>query len=217
MNLEVKNISKSYTRKKRLINVIDQFSYNFDSGKLYVIKGQSGKGKTTLITLLALLQKADSGEIFLNGTLISTLNEEEKCLIRRDKIGIVFQDFSLFERLTVLENIICVDVCMGKKNTTEVEKKAEDILELLNLKHRIFHYANEISGGEQQRTGIARAIIKDPDILICDEPISNLDSENSDIIVNFINQYCHEKNKIVIVTSHSNAFDDVADEIIYMK
>jgi ABC-type lipoprotein export system ATPase subunit len=214
VNITVKELTKAYMKNKRKVGVLKKFSYSFESGKLYLIKGESGKGKTTLLTLLALLQKEDSGEIFFEDRLVSRLNNENKCKLRREEIGIIFQDYNLLEGLTALDNVILTEVCEKRINKLEVIKKAEEALELLNISHRQNHYPFELSGGEQQRVGIARAIIKNPSILICDEPVSNLDAENSNIIVNFLNNYCHNNNKLVIVAGHNDILDGYADEII---
>ncbi|MBZ4669708.1 MAG: transporter [Oscillospiraceae bacterium] len=214
MNIKVSNLSKVYIKRNKRIEVIKDFNYLFESGKLYLIKGESGKGKTTLLTLLALLQNETGGEIYFDNEKVNSLNNERKCSIRKERIGIVFQDYNLFEGLTVLENIILLDVCENRWNKQEIIKKATEILDLLNLGHRATHYPFELSGGEQQRVGIARAIIKNPSVLICDEPVSNLDDENAKRIVDFINDYCHKNNKLVIVTSHNEYFDTYSDQIL---
>lgn len=214
MNLTVKNLSKKYVKKRREVLILDNFNYEFHCGNLYVIKADSGKGKTTLLTLLALMQSEDSGEIYFDHKLVSNLGNEEKCKLRRDHIGIVFQDYNLLNGLSVLDNITCIDICEKKQNKEELNERAMKLLQMLNLQHRVNHYPFELSGGEQQRVGIARAIIKNPSILICDEPVSNLDKENSKNIVKFISDYCHNENKLVIVTSHNEYFDEVADKVI---
>ncbi|QUH30866.1 ATP-binding cassette domain-containing protein [Vallitalea guaymasensis] len=212
--IKVEHLSKQFVKKKRRINVINDFNYEFQSGKLYLIKGESGKGKTTLLTLLAFLQKEDGGKIIFNDIIVSNLKQEEKCNLRRKEIGIVFQDYNLFDNLTVMDNVVIVDVLKNKINKEEIYNKAKDIIGILGLEDRINHYPYELSGGEQQRVGIARAILKNPSILICDEPVSNLDKDNAVNIVEFIDGYCHNKNKIVIVASHDDYFDDCADYVI---
>ncbi|GMQ57395.1 ABC transporter ATP-binding protein [Vallitalea sediminicola] len=212
--IKVEHLSKQFVKKKRRINVINDFNYEFQSGNLYLIKGESGKGKTTLLTLLAFLQKEDSGKISFNNIIVSDLKQEEKCNLRRKEIGIVFQDYNLFDNLTVIDNVVIADVLKNKINKEKIYNKAKDIIKLLGLEDRINHYPYELSGGEQQRVGIARAILKNPSILICDEPVSNLDKDNASNIVEFIDGYCHNKNKIVIVASHDEFFDDCADYVI---
>lgn len=214
MNITAKNLNKSYSIKGKQIKVIENFNYCFESGKLIVLKGESGRGKTTLLTLLGLLQKQNNGEIFFDDKLVSNLSNEEKCKIRRENIGIIYQDYNLLSGLTVLDNVILIDVCMNRISKKEAILKATNILDILGLGHRVDHHPNELSGGEQQRVGVARAIFKEPSILICDEPISNLDSENSERIVEFLDNYSHNKKKLVIVTCHNKSFDSCADDII---
>lgn len=214
MRITAKNICKSYKKKKKRIEVLNDFNYQFDSSKLYLIKGESGKGKTTLLTLLGLLQKEDSGELYFNSTKVSALSNKDMCTLRSNTIGITFQDSNLLDGLTVLENIVLAEVCEKKMSMDEATQKAEILLESLGLSHRVHHFPFELSGGEQQRVGIARAIIKDPSILICDEPVSSLDDDNAKKIVVFLDAYAHQSDKLVIVTCHDPNFDDCADDII---
>lgn len=217
MEVVLENISKSYYHKKNEIEIIQEFSHKFKSGNLYLIKGQSGRGKTTLLTMIALLQKQDKGEIFFDNTAISSLSSNKKAKIRNEKIGIIFQDYNLFNELTVLDNVMMADMLCSKnprKNAPYIEKRAKECIELLGLTKRMGVPAKFLSGGEQQRTSIARAIIKTPELLICDEPVSNLDSSNTGRIVEFMDDFCHQKNGIAIVSSHEQSFDDFADEVI---
>ncbi len=214
MIVRVKNLSKSYTKKDREIRVFENFNYEFKSGKLYLVKGESGRGKTTLLTILGLLQNQTGGEIFFDDKKVSDKSNREKCNIRKEHIGIIFQDYNLLDGLTVCENVYILDAFDKKAEMPKIQEKALQLLKLLNIDKRKDHYPFELSGGEQQRVGIARAIMKNPSILICDEPVSNLDDANSKGITDFIDNYCHKENKLVIVTSHNNSFDEIADEVI---
>lgn len=214
MKIEVKDLCKSYKKKGNIIQVIQDFNCTFEEGKMYLIKGESGKGKTTLLTMLALLQDSDSGDILFDGKKVNGIAREEQCGLRRKNIGIVFQDFNLFHGLNVIDNITMVDECIHKKNKQIIRTKAEKLLRNFGLGERIHHKPSELSGGEQQRVGIVRAILNEPSILICDEPVSNLDKENTENIVGFVDKYCHEQNKIVLVTSHDDSFGNYADRII---
>ncbi|WP_163192188.1 ABC transporter ATP-binding protein [Clostridium thermarum] len=214
MNIKLTNVCKAYKKNGRRNEILKSFSHYFEQGKLVVIKGDSGRGKTTLLSLLALLQKEDSGEIYFDGRLVSRLSSEERCIIRSKEIGIVFQDYNLLEGLTVMENIILADVVMRKLSKKAAEETAMKYISLFGLEHRIHHYPSELSGGEQQRVGIIRAMVKDPDLLICDEPVSNLDSDNSHKIVEFLHDYSHRRDKLVIVSSHNSCFEQYADTVI---
>ena len=214
MNITIKNLSKIYKKGKKEINVIQDFSYSFKEGSIYLLKGESGKGKTTLLTLLGLLQDQTDGQIYFDNILVSGLNYKKKSELRRDHMGFIFQDYNLFNKLTVMDNVVLMQVCEKILNKKDAFKKADKALELLNLSHRKKHYPYELSGGEQQRVGIARAIVNNPQILICDEPVSNIDDKNAELIVKFIDEYCHENNKLVIVSSHDAHFDAYADDVI---
>lgn len=214
MIIKAEQISKSYYHKKIEIDIIKDFSHTFESGKLYVIKGASGRGKTTLLSMIGLLQKPDKGEIFFGDRIVTNLSEGKKAKIRNEEIGIIFQDYNLFHELTVLDNVILAQVCTKKQSMEAAIIQAKEYLELLGLAEKVNIPAKLLSGGEQQRTSIARAIIKNSFLLICDEPVSNLDESNTSLIVHFIDELCHKKNKIAIISSHEKSFDEFADEII---
>lgn len=219
MEIVLEHISKSYYHKKNEIEIIQDFNHIFKSGNLYLIKGESGKGKTTLLTMIALLQSQDRGEIFFNDVPITHLSSNEKAKIRREKIGIIFQDYNLFNELTVLDNVMMAEMLCSKepsKKAASIEKRAKDCIELLGLTKRMEIPTKFLSGGEQQRTSIARAIIKNPALLVCDEPVSNLDPSNTSHIVEFMDDFCHQKDGIAIISSHEQSFDAYADEVILL-
>lgn len=219
MEIVLEHISKSYYHKKNEIEIIQDFNHIFKSGNLYLIKGESGKGKTTLLTMIALLQSQDRGEIFFDDVPITHLSSNEKAKIRREKIGIIFQDYNLFNELTVLDNVMMAEMLCSKepsKKAASIEKRAKDCIELLGLTKRMEIPTKFLSGGEQQRTSIARAIIKNPALLVCDEPVSNLDPSNTSHIVEFMDDFCHQKDRIAIISSHEQSFDAYADEVILL-
>lgn len=219
MEIVLEHISKSYYHKKNEIEIIQDFNHIFKSGNLYLIKGESGKGKTTLLTMIALLQSQDRGEIFFDDVPITHLSSNEKAKIRREKIGIIFQDYNLFNELTVLDNVMMAEMLCSKepsKKAASIEKRAKDCIELLGLTKRMEIPTKFLSGGEQQRTSIARAIIKNPALLVCDEPVSNLDPSNTSHIVEFMDDFCHQKDGIAIISSHEQSFDAYADEVILL-
>lgn len=214
MNIKANNLCKSYIKDNVKVEVVKNFNYEFTENKLHLLKGPSGKGKTTLLSMLALIQKEDQGDILFDGQPVSALKSEKRCEIRSKHIGIVFQSYNLLSHLTCLENIIIADICTKKMSKSEATEKAIMLMDKLKI---VFHkdkYPRELSGGEQQRVGIARALLKEPDICILDEPISNLDGENSEVIVELLNTYCHQKNKMGIISCHTDHFDSCSDEIL---
>lgn len=217
MEIVLEHVSKSYYHKRNEIEIIKDFNYIFESGKLYLIKGESGKGKTTLLTMIALLQDQNKGEIFFDNEGITGLSSYEKARIRREKIGIIFQDYNLFNELTVLDNVMMAEILCAKnmrENAAAIRNRAKECIELLGLTKRMDIPTKFLSGGEQQRTSIARAIIKEPSVLVCDEPVSNLDADNTERIVSFLDEFCHQKGGIAIVSSHDQSFDEYADAVV---
>lgn len=217
MEIVLDHVSKSYYHKRSEIEIIKDFNYTFESGKLYLIKGESGKGKTTLLTMIALLQDQNKGEIFFDNEGITGLSSYEKARIRREKIGIIFQDYNLFNELTVLDNVMMAEMLCAKnvrEDAAAIRNRAKECIELLGLTKRMDIPTKFLSGGEQQRTSIARAIIKEPSVLVCDEPVSNLDADNTERIVSFLDEFCHQKGGIAIISSHDQSFDEYADAVV---
>ncbi len=212
--LEARDVELSYGKKKEKKKVLDGFSYAFKEGKMYLLKGKSGAGKTTLLSVLGLIQNIDGGQILLNEKRVEDLGNEEKCEIRRKKIGIVFQEPYFIQGLTIRDNISLASICEKMGSQKEIYDKCNKISELLRIRDRIDAFPKELSGGEKQRANIARAVIGNPDVLLCDEPVANVDEENAGIIVDFIKNYSKEKGKLVVVTCHTSYFDEIADDIV---
>lgn len=217
MLVEARNIRKTFRTYGKDRVIINDFSKNFERGKMYVFKGGSGCGKSTLLSILSLIQKSDGGEILFNGQRVDSLSSIKKSEIIRKHIGIVFQDSNLLSGLTLLDNIVLVSLCERTANKSYVYERAKALMEDFKIDKLAYSYPTIVSGGERQRAGIIRAILNDPDILICDEPISSLDEENANIIIRFLDEYCHNHNKLVILSCHNKDFDDVADQVIQMK
>lgn len=211
--MELKNVSKIYKLKDEEIAALKAFSYKFESGKLYGIKGHSGSGKSTLINILGLLEIPTSGTYILDKKDVSKLNSSELANLRLNTIGFVFQDYFLDENMTALENVMLPLLINKKLNFNEKSERAKKLLNEVGLENRIKHFPKELSGGEKQRVAIARAIANKPKIILADEPTGNLDEENEKIIFEQLKKLTKD-GKCVIVVSHSDEINNYADEII---
>lgn len=214
--LNINKINKSFYIKNKKIEILNDLSYSFESGKFYAIMGRSGAGKTTLLNIISGIEKIDSGELLINGNNISNLKDEEISIIRNQMIGFIFQDFFLDDNLKAYENVILPMIINNKIEDKNREKLAINLLKKLNIETRKNHYPNELSGGEKQRVAIARALANDPLILLCDEPTGNLDEENENKIFSILKDLSIQ-GKCIIVVSHSNEVKKFADKVLYLK
>lgn len=215
MILKAVNINKSYVKEKHRLQVIKDFSCKIESGELWVFKGTSGSGKTTLLSILGLIDKPDSGELFFDDTSVFALKRKRVEALRRNMVGFVFQEANLLERLSVRDNILLsIECCSCLKS--EYAEQVNNILRTVDLEHRTEHFPFELSGGEKQRLSFARAILKRPKLLICDEPTASLDKDNAerirDMIVDLKKRGC-----IVLVSSHTADFDGIADSVVHIR
>lgn len=181
MSLKLENVSKAFVKKKENIVVLDKVSYEFEPGKFYAIIGHSGGGKSTLIKILGLLLDFQEGKYLIDGRDVQGMNETELALLRREKIGFVFQDYFLDPYLKAYENVM-VPMVVNKKIQGDKKELALSILDSVGLLNRTNHFPKELSGGEQQRVAIARAMVNDPKYILADEPTGNLDRKNEKII-----------------------------------
>lgn len=214
--IELKNINKKYKVKKKEISVLENINVSFDEGKLYLIKGHSGAGKSTLINILGLIDKYNSGTYKLDGKEVNSFNNLELSKIRTNYIGFIFQQFYLEENLSALENV-CLPMLINpriKKN--ERTNRAAELLKIVGLSERLNHKPKQLSGGEQQRVCIARALSNNPKILLCDEPTGNLDEENEQEIFKIL-RILADRGKCVILVSHSNEAKAYADKVINLN
>lgn len=202
--IELSNITYDYTSKAGKVHALRGVSVKFEPGKMYAITGRSGSGKTTLLSLIAGLDSPLNGTITVNGTDISGVDRDK---YRRENIGMVFQAYYLLPQLTVAENIM-----LSSEITKQAKPDVGMLLEIVGLS--AFHgkkRANQLSGGEQQRVAIARAIATEPPIILADEPTGNLDNENSKNIISLLKSMAHERQKCVIVVTHSEEIAAEAD------
>lgn len=209
--VEFKNVYKTYKNGDSEINANDNISFEINEAEFCVIVGASGAGKTTLLNLLGGMERATSGQIFVDGKEITSLNEKELNKYRRYDVGFVFQFYNLMPNLTVLENIeIAKELSKSPLNPVEV-------LDNVGLKERINHFPSQLSGGEQQRVSIARAIAKNSKILLCDEPTGALDYVTGKKILKLLHDTCKEMKKTTIIITHNHALTKIADRVITVK
>ena len=212
--IKIKNLTKKYEKNKS-IKVLDDISFNFEPGKTYSIVGPSGSGKSTLLNLLSLIDNPTAGSIEINSNKIKSNNKVENDLIRAKKIGIIYQDKNLLSDFTALENVYLPNLLISndRQKSRELAKK---LIKKVGMSARINHFPNELSGGENQRIAIARALINNPDIILADEPTGSLDSDNAKLIFKILFNLIN-KNRIIIFATHNRYFANMADCKITMN
>ena len=212
----LKNGIKEFSLKNEKIIAMDNVNLEIDTGKLYVIMGHSGSGKSTLIQILGLLDNLTHGQLYINGQDVSNISEDEKADIRQKEIGFVFQSFYLNPKLTAIENVMLPMYINKDIESSNRRRKALKLLTNFGLENRINHYPKELSGGEQQRIAIARALANDPSFILADEPTGNLDVNNEEIVYNTLRELANS-GKAVLVVSHNESIKKYADKVLYMN
>ncbi len=212
--IKIKNLTKKYEKNKS-IKVLNDISFKFEPGKTYSIIGPSGSGKSTFLNLLSLIDNPTSGSIEINNNKIKPNNKVENDLIRAKKIGIIYQDKNLLSDFTALENVYLPNLLISKEKQNSIEL-AKKLIKNVGMSSRLNHFPNELSGGENQRIAIARALINDPDIILADEPTGSLDTNNAKLIFKILFDL-KNKNKIIIFATHNRYFANMADCKIMMN
>lgn len=210
--VQVENLTKSYELGSRTRHVLDDVSLEIYQGEFFVLLGKSGSGKSTLLNLISAIDTPDAGQILVSGTNITALNEREQTLFRRDNIGIVFQFFNLIPTLTVLENITLPQELAGK-NRDEAQEKGRSLLARVGLEDRADSFPDKLSGGEQQRIAIARALAHEPAILLADEPTGNLDENTGKQVLQLLLDLTRTAGKTLIMATHSPEIVPLADRV----
>lgn len=209
--LKLENVTKEYKTDAGGFLALSDVSFELENGEFVVILGPSGAGKTTLLNLLGGMDTITSGKIILDGKEISNFNEKELTYYRRGDIGFVFQFYNLMPNLTALENVeLATEIC---KNALS----PEEVLTSVGLASKFKNFPAQLSGGEQQRVSIARAIAKNPKILLCDEPTGALDYITGKTILQLLYETSKQQNKLVVVVTHNQALKEMADRVIYIK
>ncbi|HBF44535.1 MAG TPA: macrolide ABC transporter ATP-binding protein [Clostridiales bacterium] len=209
--VEFKNVSKIYTSGEHELKALDNVSFTLDEGKFIVILGPSGAGKSTLLNLLGGLDNASEGQIIVDGKDISTLSSNEMAEYRASTVGFVFQFYNLIPTLTVKENVDLVAEIVP--NAFPSEKMLEEV----GLSDHLNNFPSELSGGEQQRVSIARALAKNPKIILCDEPTGALDSQTGVLVLKLLLSMAKNYGKTIVIVTHNQNIAKMADEIIRVK
>ena len=211
MFIDIKNARKHYGDGETLVNALDGVSLSLGEGKIYVILGPSGSGKSTLLNMIGGLDSLDSGEITISGRNISRSDKKKMTDYRREDVGFVFQFYNLVPNLTALENVeLALQICKDPLD-------ARTVLEEVGLRERLTNFPAQLSGGEQQRVSIARALAKNPKLLLCDEPTGALDYQTGKAILKLLQDTCRERGMTVIVITHNSALTPMADRVIKIK
>lgn len=211
--IKFKNVKKSYTVGEKNFNALDDINFSIPKGEFVVILGPSGAGKSTLLNLLGGMDNVTSGEIIVDGNAISDYNDNELTKYRAENVGFIFQFYNILPTLTVLENVEIVNDIVKKP------KSAKKILKEVGLEKHATKFPNQLSGGEQQRVSIARAIAKDPSIILADEPTGALDSKTGVEVLKLLKKQCDANNgeNTVIIVTHNSLIAEIADRVIRLK
>lgn len=214
--IELKGVCKAFSRGDTSINVLKDVNLEIQRGEFISIMGPSGSGKSTLLYLIGGLDHASRGTITINNVEMNKLSDEAESKMRRNDIGFVFQAYNLIDNLTLEENILLPALIEGK-NKKAVTKKAEELMKTMGIYERRKHTPRELSGGEQQRTAIARALINDPDILFADEPIGNLDSKTGTEILKLLRDINVQRKITILMVTHSEESSKYGTKVIRLK
>ena len=209
--VEVKHVKKIYKMGEVVINAVDDMNFSIEKGEFVVIVGPSGAGKTTVLNILGGMDQATEGQVLVDGVDVAAFDRKKMTKYRREDIGFVFQFYNLVQNLTALENVeLALQICRDHLD-------AEEILKEVGLGERMGNFPSQLSGGGQQRVSIARALAKNPKLLLCDEPTGALDYQTGKAILKLLQDTCREKGMTVIVITHNSALAPMADRIIKIK
>ena len=210
-------IKRYYIGKPNELQILNGISLSVDQGEFVSIVGESGSGKSTLMNIIGVLDRQTEGTYFLEGKDVNKMDDSMRSAIRNKRIGFVFQNFNLFPHYTVMKNIIDAPIHVDKVSRTEAVARAEKLLAQLGLSDKADAYPYQLSGGQQQRCAIARALIKNPKLLLCDEPTGALDSRTSRDILILLEKINAQYGTTMIIVTHNNAIKDMVDQVIVLK
>lgn len=209
--IEARSVSRNVATTAGKLQILSPLSLAIDAGEVVAIVGASGSGKSTLLSLLAGLDLPSTGDVIVDNVSLGDLDEEQRAILRGEKIGFIFQSFLLIQSLSALENVMLPAELAGSRNP---EKQARELLEKVGLGERLTHYPNQLSGGEQQRVAIARAFIGEPQILFADEPTGNLDTETGSRIEELLFELNREFGTTLVIVTHDDALAQRCDRVL---
>lgn len=213
--IEVKQLYKLYRVGDSIVRALNGVDFEIYEGEFCAIVGTSGSGKSTLLNMLAGLERPTKGEVIISGQHIEKLNEDQLVKFRRDHVGFIFQSFHLLGTMNATENVALPLSFQGVPKAVRM-KKADQMLDLVNLKKHKKHYPSQMSGGQQQRVGVARALVVDPKIIFADEPTGNLDSHTSEEVMTLMQRVVREQKKTLVMVTHDNHLASYADRIFHI-
>jgi len=214
--MELQDVTKIYQQGRRTVQAVRGVSLRIDAGEFVAIMGPSGSGKSTLMHLLGALDTPTSGKAFFQGQDLQRMSDRQRSHLRRNRIGFVFQFFNLLPTLTAIENVAMPHL-LGGMSRKQALKLAEAALEPVGLTLRADHFPEEMSGGEMQRVAVARALVTEPEAVLCDEPTGNLDSVNSEEILNLLRVLPEAGRRAVVMVTHDRKAASIADRIIHIS
>ncbi len=213
--IRIENLAKVYQMGEIQVHALRGVSFSVDRGEVLAIMGPSGSGKSTLMNMIGCLDIPSSGDYYLEGELVSSLNDDQLALVRNRKIGFVFQKFNLLARATALANVELPLRYAGING--DRKERAQKALESVGLGDRIYHQPNELSGGQQQRVAIARALVNEPAIILADEPTGNLDTQSGDEIMKLLLELNRTQGTTLLIVTHDPEVAAVAERIIHLR
>ncbi len=215
--LSLDHVSKVYRSGDFSVTAVDDATFHVHGGEIVAVMGPSGSGKTTLLAIAGALLRPTSGRVQICGTDVTDMGESRLAAIRRHQVGFIYQSFNLLEALTALENVRVVIQEGDKNDRARALRRALDLLEVFGLSHRLHSLPKKLSDGEKQRVAIVRALAKDPDLLLADEPTANLDAKRGHEVMQLLRQKALELNKAVVVVSHDDRIREFAHRIVWLE
>lgn len=211
--IKIQNIHKSYGE----VEILKGIDLEVNNAEIVSIVGKSGAGKTTLLQIIGTLLKPDAGFVEINGTNITSLNERDLSNFRNQKLGFVFQNHQLLPEFTAVENVMIPALICKNKSRKQCEERAKELLDFLNLGHRLNHKPDQMSGGEQQRVAVARALVNNPEVILADEPSGNLDTHNKQELHNLFFELRDKLKQTLVIVTHDMGLAQMSDRAITMQ